>query len=273
MTTRNFFFAAVISFFAVATANAQYVNHDDEAVAAFEKADSAFMSKNDKYALYKDQNLAFAGNSATPATLKERRNRGLFIGAEVGANYTTDNLSPTVGITFGILTNKWIGKVNGDLIFMSKPYEASDDQGKYLGGSLEATVGRVIVDGMDHHSQLFLTGTLGYQRVKDYQDFGSWSAKSQQETETQIITTTESGKMDYMVNTSNMKYKAGLLYMYSKYDSHWAFSAEANAGIMGQLNGGQGLKYTFTADFRVSVVYKLAMGTRTNKKAKDMIRY
>jgi hypothetical protein len=272
MKTRNIFFVVLMSLVAN-VANAQYANNDDAAVAAFEKADSAFMSRNDKHSFYKDVNLSYAGNSAQTATLKERRNRGIFAGLEAGANYTTDHCVPAVGITLGLLTNHWIGKINGDLLFGSKPYEASDDQSHYLGGSLDAMIGRCIADGYDHHSQLFVTANIGYQRVRDYQNFGEWSAKSTEETPTEIITTTTKGKTDYMVNTSNMKYKAGFLYMYTPYNSNWAFMAEVNAGTMGQLNGGHGVKYTFTADARISVVYKFATGTRTNKKAKDMIKY
>jgi hypothetical protein len=272
MKTNKFFFA-VISFFAfAASASAQYVNNDDAAVAAFEKMDSVFMSKNDAQALYVDQTLDYAGNSARPVAKETRRNCGFYIGLTAGVNAMNDFVAPQGGITFGYLSRKWFLDGTAQL-FQAHPFEASDNQEKFFGGSFDGTLGVLLFDGKEHHSQFFVTGTIEYNRTRDFQDFGTWSSSKTEETETQVITTKTDGKMDYMCNVSTLGYLGGFEYIYKFYNSPIHIGAYARAGVVGQLNGGDGLKYQFKVSGGIKVTYTIETGHRTNKKAADMVRF
>jgi hypothetical protein len=213
---KNIVFAFAVMMFMVGAVSAQVVNNDDEAIRSFIEADSTYMSKADKHAIFTDDKVVYAGNSSTPTRVETRRIDGLYLTAGVGVNVQNKMTAPQVQAGVGYAWN-W-GFIEGSLaIFKAKPYKASDDQRSFTGSSFEGTVG-VKVFG-SKHDRFYLTATAGYNRTKDFQDLGSYESKSVEETSTQIITTTESGEMSYGVNLSSVQFLGGVEYNHAFYNS------------------------------------------------------
>jgi hypothetical protein len=279
---------AAIAMAATTTAKAQIVANDSidnsadqQVIAEFLATGEEFDSKSNRAATYVDGTKAFAGNSGRPIMLDARMQRGFFIApsftimATLGEN---SFVAPKLGVEGGYEGNKW--GLYGALYYLkARPNEQSDLQGRFDALSAEFGVARSVCQWNDHHTRLVWRTDAIFQTTLDRQDLGSYETVDVQETETEIVTTRETGWRAYKVKPFMFGAKTGLELSHQLYKLPIAFYAGGNVGFISQIAGKEsingsndGIGYKLTVEGRIGVRFYLH-GKVKNQKAQNMISH
>lgn len=251
---------------------------DQEVIDKFLETDKDFEQKSNASATYQDRKIAYVGNESTPTTLSKRDQRGWSLGAGVGVTGTRNFWCPTLKVSLGYEGNK--NQFNFSMGWVSiKPYINSDDQTRKNGLLFSMSYGRTVGSWLDHHLRLTPFVALEFQTNYDRQDIGSYSVTSREETETEIITTTEEGRMSYAVKPYMIRGEVGLELSYQLYNKPIGFYTRLAGGISTAIDGKEningsadGVAFGGCANFEIGMRVYLHKKVK-NVKARNMIRH
>lgn len=212
---------------------------DDALMERFINTEKEFERKSSKSSVYEDRTVYVVGNDATRVSADRRIQRGFYLGLGGSLTGTMGENAlwgPKVFVAGGYEGNKW--GLHASLGFMQiKPNEQSDFQGKVKALDFNFGLSRSLWQTNDHHTRLEGYGEVGFRTSFDRQDLGRYESVNVEETETEIITTTERGWRAYSVKPFMFEAEAGLMISHQFYKSPLGIYAKAGAGFVSQIAG------------------------------------
>jgi hypothetical protein len=279
---KNLVFAAFAAAFFSMSVNAQVINPDsldrsadDAAVKEFLESNNKFEEKANGSMPFEDRQIAFVGGKSEPVTLSKMIQRGWFLGGGVALTATMgDNamVGPKFFVSGGYEGNKW--GAYADLGYLKvHTHSQSDWQGSVNALEFNFGLTRSLKQWHDHHTHLSGFAEVNFRNTFDRKDLGNYEKVSVEETETEIVTTTETGWKIYEVKPYMFGCAFGLELSHQFYNKPIGIFAKVGAGFTTQFaNDSSKIYYNPTGSVSAGVRFYLH-GKAKNKKASEMIRH